>query len=482
MLHLHLAVGALFAAPMTGAFTPGASFLGQADPPSVTFNHVAIIDTRTGRTLPDRTVVVRGDRIVSVDTARAQGTLPTGRVVEARGKYLMPGLWDMHVHSTANWVERNGHLPLYVANGVLGVRNMWGWERELAQRADIAAGRLLGPRLVVASHILDGPIPMWPNSFAVASTAEARRLVDSVQWRGYDFVKVLSFLPRDVFFAILAEAKQRNIVVAGHVPFAVSADEASAAGLHSVEHLTGIALACSSAEDSIRVELVRAATSVDTGFAAHMRIFDRSENSPVATIDERKCSQLLARLAERQTWQVPTLTVMHAAARITDSAFRQDRRLGYVSPEIRQIWQGAVEDARAGVGVVPDETWQWYLTAVRWMHRAGVPLLAGSDVQNPYVFPGFSLHDELVLLVKAGLTPAEALHTATLNPAIFLGATDSLGTVEVGRLADLVLLDADPLIDIRNTTRIRAVVLRGRYLDRRALDSLLAGAAMAATH
>ena len=116
------------------------------------------------------------------------------------------------------------------------------------------------------------------------------------------------------------------------------------------------------------------------------------------------------------------------------------------------------------------------------MHRAGVPLLAGSDVQNPYVFPGFSLHDELALLVKAGLTPAEALHTATLNPAIFLGATDSLGTVEVGRLADLVLLDADPLIDIRNTTRIRAVVLRGRYLDGRALDGLLAGAAMAATH
>ena len=193
--------------------------------------------------------------------------------------------------------------------------------------------------------------------------ADARRLVDSMQSRGFDFVKVLSFLPREVFLAILAEAKQRGIQVAGHVPFGVSADEASAAGLHSVEHLTGIALACSTA-----------------------------------------------------------------------------------------------------------------------MRRAEVPLLAGTDVQNPYVFPGFSLHEELALLVEAGLTPAEALRTATLNPAIFLEATDSLGTVDVGKVADLVLLDADPLIDIRNTTRIRGVLLRGRYLDRRVLDSLLAGAARAANH
>jgi imidazolonepropionase-like amidohydrolase len=309
-----------------------------------------------------------------------------------------------------------------------------------------------------------------------------KRLVDSLQWRGFDFVKVLSFLPREVFLAILAEAKQRGIQVAGHVPFGVSVDEASAAGLHSVEHLTGIALACSTAEDSIRAELVRAAATVDTGFIAHMRVFDHSEIIPVATIDERKCARLLARLAERQTWQVPTLVVLHTAARITDPAFRHDRRLQYVSPAVRQFWSAAAEDARGGVGLVPEETWQWYLTAVRWMRRAGVPLLAGTDVQNPYVFPGFSLHEELALLVEAGLTPAEALRTTTLNPAIFLEATDSLGTVDVGKVADLVLLDADPLIDIRNTTRIRGVLIRGRYLDRRVLDSLLAGAARAANH
>jgi len=481
MRPLRLDVGTLLAVPLIAGFAV-APLPCQADSPTMTFTHATIIDVRAGRALPDRTVVVRGGRIAAIDTGQGRPLRPTGWVVEARGKYLIPGLWDMHVHATADRQERDGYLPLYVANGVLGIRNMWGWEQVLAQRADIAAGRLLGPRLVVASSILDGPSPMWPRSLAVASMADARRLVNSMQSRGFDFVKVLSFLPREVFLAILAEAKQRGIQVAGHVPFGVSADEASAAGLHSVEHLTGIALACSTAEDSIRAELVRAAATVDTGFVAHMRVFDRSEIIPVATIDERKCARLLARLAERQTWQVPTLVVLHMAARITDPAFRHDRRLKYVSPAVRQFWSAAAEDARAGVGLVPEETWQWYLTAVRWMRRAGVPLLAGTDVQNPYVFPGFSLHEELALLVEAGLTPAEALRTATLNPAIFLEATDSLGTVDVGKVADLVLLDADPLIDIRNTTRIRGVLLRGRYLDRRVLDSLLAGAARAANH
>lgn len=226
--------------------------------------------------------------------------------------------------------------------------------------------------------------------------------------------------------------------------------------------------------------LVRAANDVGPGFVAHMRIFDRSEIEPVATFDERECAALLMRLAERETWQVPTLVVLRAATRITDPRFRADPRLRYVAAGLRKAWLEAAADAATGIGFVPGATWRWYLKTVGAMRRAGVPILAGTDSQNPYVFPGFSLHDELALLVEAGLTPIEALRAATLNAATYLDATDSLGTIEPNKLADLVLLDADPLTDIHNTTKIKAVLLGGRYFDRSAIDALLAGAEKAA--
>jgi imidazolonepropionase-like amidohydrolase len=410
------------------------------------------------------TVVVAGERILDVGTVD-QVTVPAGaRVVDATGKFLMPGLWDMHVH----WYDKP-LLKLFTANGITGVRQMFGYPLHLEWRRELEAGMLPGPRMVIASPIIDGPRPFWPDSISVSSPDDGRKAVQRVKKYGADFVKVYSYLPRDAYFAIAEEAKKEHIPFAGHVPWSVSAAEASDAGQKSIEHLTGIILACSAQETEIRGKIPQA-----TPFAGRAGI----EAQARQTYDEKKARALFERFVKNGTWQCPTLTVLRSSAYLDDKDFRADPRLRYMPAQVRQRWERA-EESRLGNQnsannyVLSKAIYSRELELVGVMNRAGVPILAGTDTGNPYCFPGFSLHDELGLLVKAGLTPAEALRAATINPATFLGFENRLGTVEKDRLADLVLLDANPLEDIHNTQRIAAVVQNGRLLDRKALDKML---------
>jgi len=455
-----------------------AALAGQVVPPAapprdtapVAITDVTVIDVADGGRLAGQTVVIRGTRIAAVGTVTRVPVPRGARVIDGRGKFLIPGLWDVHVHSPPDPEARAVFLPLEVANGVTGVRHMWGTPAVLQQRADVAGGTLVGPRMVVGSPLVDGPRPMWRGSLTAETEADGRRLVDSLRQRGYDFVKVYQFLPRAAYFGIAGEARRRGIPFAGHVPFSVSAAEAADVGQHSIEHAMNLTITCSRAEDRLRAEL--AAAAADTGLALpeHFVLLARGESEPLATYDEARCAPVFAKLASNGTWVVPTLVLHRAHARLRDSATHADPRLRYMSPATRATWTAA---ARGGIPGA--ETIDHGITRVIGaLRRARVGILAGTDALNPYVYPGFSLHDELALLVGAGLTPLEALRAATLDPARFLDATDSLGTVAPGQLADLVLLDADPLADIQNTRKIRAVVLNGRLLDRVALDALLA--------
>lgn len=248
---------------------------------------------------------------------------------------------------------------------------------------------------------------------------------------------------------------------AGHVTIFVTPAEASDAGQKSIEHMNGILLACSAHEEEIKKR----------------GNVNQSTAEIIDTYDDGKAASLFARFVKNRTWQVPTLTVRRAGAFLNDSEFIQDARLKYIPPATRERWKPENDfryrNRTPAEIATRKRLYQKERQLVGAMHRAGVPLMAGTDVGNPYVFPGFSLHDELALLVAAGLTPMEALQAATRNPAQFLGEKD-LGTVQQGKLADLVLLDADPLADIRNTTKIAAVVVRGRLMEREALDHLLA--------
>ena len=447
-----------------------------AEPNVLAFTHATVIDATGAPAQSDVTVIITGDRITAMGRNADIRPPTNAAVMDATGKFLIPGLWDMHVH----WYAR-GYLPLFTANGVTGIRMMWGTPMHHEWRKEIEAGSLLGPRMLIGSTIVDGPKPIWPGSITAGNAAEGRQAVLKAKQSGADFVKVYSLLPREAYFAIADEAKKEGIPFAGHVTVAASAQEAAAAGQKSIEHLTGILTACSSREDyllqSAQDALATMLATTNGPMSAISKI-DQSAQLALNTYSPLRADELFAEFKTNHTWQCPTLIVLHNIAYLDDPSLAGDSRLKYMPREVRLSWDPAndfrfknrtPENIAAGKKVYQKE-----LTLVGAMQRAGVGILAGTDTLNPYCFPGFSLHDELGLLVQAGLTPMQALQAATLNAARFMDREKDLGTIAPGKLADLVLLDADPLEDIANTRKINAVVFDGRLYSRSALDEILA--------
>ncbi|MGB6802648.1 MAG: amidohydrolase family protein, partial [Candidatus Sulfotelmatobacter sp.] len=341
------------------------------------------------------------------------------------------------------------------------------------------------PTIYLGSPIIDGPNPVWPESIVVTDEAQGREVVEQQREHGADFIKVYSRLSRNAYFAIADEANKCHIPFEGHVPESVTAAEASDAGQKSIEHLTRVADGCSKEEKSIDSEmqqqeaLFRApgatmAAKVDLGksiIRLNMRV--------VETFDEATAQSLFALFVKNRTWQCPTLTLLRA--QIDDPLLATDPRLKYLSREVRAKWDAGYyknvpPEPRAAIARLNRLQFDESLRLVGLMYRAGVPILAGTDTMNPQCFPGFGIHDELALLVDAGLSPLAALQAATRNAAEFMGQLDRRGTIEVGKTADLVLLDKDPLADIHNTRSIQAVVLSGKLYPRAALDAMLAKA------
>jgi len=412
--------------------------------------------------------------------ARANVVVPAGtRVVDGRGKYLMPGLWDMHGHlfqhsSRPGTDEHALQFPLYIANGVTGVRDMWTNLEDLTRvrhwNADRATGALLAPRILPTGPMFDGEGGILNNVLVVTSATDARHAVDSVVDGGARAIKIHDALSREAFLAIAARAKERGVPLIGHVPASVTVREAVSAGQHSIEHLNGIADGCASAKAEGEAARIR-------GDRAQRASAGKVQQLIVDGYDEHRCLDLMRELARRGVWQVPTLIAAQRRLILPDSIVTTRADLRYVSAADREDWRKQLEVQRQRQSPTIERSRRLVfaqdMREVLAMNRAGVPLLAGTDITNPWQVPGFSLHEELALLVEAGLTPAEALRAATVSAARYANMTDSLGTVARGKLADLVLLDANPLLDIGNAARIRAVVLNGRFLGRLTLDSLL---------
>jgi imidazolonepropionase-like amidohydrolase len=439
--------------------------VAAAPDPRLVFIHATVIDATGAPAQPDMTVIVAGREIVELGASADVRIPKTAQVVDASGKFLIPGLWDMHVHEIfGDWLPEDEKVTplLFVANGVTGVRDMGGDLEPLKKwRSRIAAGELLGPRMVIAGPMLDGPVPAFPSSAPVKDAAAGRRIVDELKANGADFVKIQSLVPRDGYFAAADEAKKQNIVFAGHVPDAVRAVEASNAGQKSIEHLTGVFEGCSSVE----AELM----SKPRG-PGRARFLD--------TYDPARAKALIALFVKNQTWQVPTLYWEQGEWLIERTNSGTDPLEKYAPAAWKErSWPMFTRDILKSWSTDPiadrERFFRAELEMVGEMHRAGVPILAGTDTAaGVRVYPGFSLHSELELLVQAGLSPMETLQTATRNAGLYLGLPDT-GTIEKGKRADLVLLDANPLDSISNTRKIRSVVINGRYLSRADLDSLL---------
>jgi len=432
--------------------------------------HVSVIDVVDGTTHQDYTVLTSGNRIAYAGPSVSAPPSKDARVIDGRGKFLIPGLWDMHVHAFV-YVFSEFAGPLLLANGITGARDMGYYiDTTLRWKADIAAGREIGPRLVVGVRV-DGPINMARFVAHVVTDEDGVRAVDTLAHRKdgsprADFIKTYSWVPRAAYYGIARESKKVRIPFAGHVPFSVSVVEASDAGQRSIEHEDDLSRACSS-QDS----LLRARSGDTTKRADHLEQVRDQAAILRRTYDAAKCRSVIATLARNHTWVTPTLVVYQPYAHAFDSASTHPEWSKYVPGILQGGW---IQRAR-GLSPADSMVVRSYFSFDRTndLNKAGVKLLAGTDSPQPFVFPGFSLHQELELLVRSGLTPLQALRTATYNPAEFFGALDSLGTVSGGKLADLVLLDANPLTDIRSTRRISTVVANGRVYDRAALNQLL---------
>ena len=419
------------------------------------FTHVGVIDATDSLARLDQTVIVRGNRIVAVAAARSV-TLPAGvRVIDGRGKFLLPGFWDMHVHTVTP--EGRALLALYVANGVTGVRDMAGdWDSLTTWRKAIAHGDLVGPRIVASGPYLEGgdvPIP----HLLVRTPAEARAGVDSLVRLGVDFIKVHSQLTRENYFAIARRARERGMVFAGHVPRVVGAWDASDSGQRSIEHLLAIPAPCTPAES----------LALQPRFAVQ---------GALGRCSSQDLAPLYARLVRNHTWVTPTFVAQVEVAGWPGKALPGDSLAHYLPAALRryvaQIFP-MPDSVPPGADSVGRAMFAKRLTQVAAMRRAGVGVLTGTDAPLRNGPPGFGLHEELQLLVRGGMTPFEALRAATLEPARYFGTLDSAGSVAPGKLADLVLLDTNPLLDIRNTRRIAAVVANGRFYGPREREKLL---------
>jgi imidazolonepropionase-like amidohydrolase len=439
---------------------------GQVAARVLVIDDVTVIDVKSGTLLPHRSVLVRSGRIFAILSPEQHDQIGRidGVVVDGKGKFLIPGLWDMHVHMAfGDWFPHSKEitLRLFVANGITGVRDM-GSDLDVLQqwRKEITAKTLLGPRIVMSGPMLDGPQPRFPSSIAIKTPEDGRRAVDELKSKGADFIKLQSLIPRDAVFAIADEAKKQGIPFVGHVPDAIRASEASNAGQKSFEHLIGIFEGASPLED----EFIKG---------------KKTEGQFLSTYDPKRASALFELLAKNQTWQCPTLVWERGGNLIDQTDFASDTRAKYVPASWKDgTWKRFTDQIMHDFNTDDLATRKRFvekeLEVVNAMHKAGVQFLAGTDTPpGVYIFPGFSLHEELQRFVAAGFTPLEALQTATINPAKFLGLDSKLGTIEKEKLADLVLLDANPLDDIRNTQKIAGVVVNGRYLSRDELAKLL---------
>jgi imidazolonepropionase-like amidohydrolase len=447
---------------------------------AIAITHVSVIDVESGEIRPDYTVLVSGNRISYVGPATSATIPADARIIDGRGKFLMPGLWDMHVHGFV-WVFSEFAGPLMIANGITGARDMgWYIDTTLRWRSDIAAGREVGPRLVAGARI-DGTINKARFVAHVVTEQDGVRAVDTLSFkkdgsRRADFLKVYSWIPRAAYFGIVREAKKVGVPFAGHVPYSVSMVEASDAGQRSMEHEDDLMRACTSKDSLLRTRFA------DTAVAESDQLAMIKAQAHVinASYDPAICKSVIATLARNHTWVTPTLVVYQPYAHAFDSASTHPEWAKYVPGIVQGGWVHRAGRIKPADSMVVRSYFSFDRT--RDLKEAGVKLLAGTDMPQAFVYPGFSLHQELELLVRSGLTPLEALRTATYNPADFLSALDSLGTVAQGKLADLLLLDANPLTDIRNTRRIAVVIANGRVFDPAARAQLLKDVVSALKH
>lgn len=458
------------------ALTGLGSNVGAAQPVDLLIRHAKVIDVRNGAVAKDRMIAVRGGEIVAVAPDRATDGYSARQTIDATGKFVMPGLWDMHVHfgGGEDLVQENKDLlPLYIAHGITSVRDCAGdlADQVLAWRGQVARGELMGPTIYTSGPKLEGYKPIWKGTLEVGTKAEVDAALDKLQAEKVDFVKVTdNTIKPDVFLYAIHEATRRGLKTSAHIPAALTVEQAVDAGLTSVEHM-GYALKAGSSEEA----------QIARGFAAGTLTSEQATARGVATFDPAKAKAAYRKMAAHGTFITPTLNGSKATTYLDQDDHKHDAYLAYIGPGLKKTYDWRVEraakdDARAIAA--RHERYEKSADLLPLLRDSGVTIIAGTDAGflNSFNYPGIGLHDEMAIFVAHGLTPLQTLQAATLSGPKFFGSSARYGAINAGRAADILILDSNPLLDIAATRAIRSVVLRGRYFDRAALDQMMRAA------
>ncbi len=446
---------------------------------NVVIESVNIIDIKTGSILTNRNVGIKGNRIISFDGPSDSTSASDVLVIDGTDKYLIPGLWDMHTHSTQHspWL----HHPLYIANGVTAVRDMSGqlgkpdsywagtkdrlkWNQKLEKHEQVS------PRYVLQSSFQingENSVPDgFPDFFKAQTQEDVYSLLAHYKEEQADFIKVYAEIPAESYRTLAKNCARYSLYLAGHKPLNVSLHEAILAGQRSFEHGRIFMFDCFPFADSLR-------HAADKG-----KTYRNLMPSMISDLDHAKSEELIYLMRDHNSHWVPTLQTLKVSALANDSLFIQSPLLNYIpalrkvllwNPDVSRAAKNNISAARQGIN---KRFYESVKTQIAMAHDNGVPIMTGTDVTDSYVFPGFSLHTEMQDLVDAGLTNLEVLQAATIIPARFSGKEDDLGSIEAGKLADLILLDNNPLVDIVNTKAITGVLHNGIYYDENTLNTL----------
>jgi imidazolonepropionase-like amidohydrolase len=466
MQRLLVTAAALFALVPSAALAQGRAL--------TLIRHATIVDVEHARLIADQAVVISGDTIVAVGPDATTATAKSGQTLDAQGGYLIPGLWDMHVHfgGGTDLIEENrALLPLYVAHGITTIRDASGDlpNEVLAWRGEIARGALFGPTLLSSGPKIEGLRPIWKGTLETGSEADVDAALEKLAALDVDFVKITdSTLRPDLFLYAVRQARAAGLRTSGHIPMALTVQQAVDAGLSSIEHLDYAFNAGAKHEAAIAAEF--AAGSIDR-VEANRRLD--------AGFDRATAQQAYRLLAARKVSVTPTLNGGRIIAWLDRDGHEQDEYLRYIGPKLRKTYEWRVQRAaQADAAAIAQRHAHFDRVAavLPMLQQAGVTIMAGTDAGflNSFNYPGIGLHQELALYVEKGLTPAQALSSATRAGPAWFGRLDRYGAIQVGKAADMVLLERNPLADIDATRTIRAVILRGTVHERAGLDRMLA--------
>ena len=446
-----------------------------------------IIDVELGKVDSGMSLILKDNLIIELGKAKAIQTPKNATIIDGKDKFIIPGLWDMHAHTSSDSITRQVAYPLFIANGITGIRDMiadcyneeYPCEKYNSPtifisrnwKEDVANGNLLGPRSVLGSQRVNGLRGDSSTILSPGTPEHGREHVIFLKQRGVDFIKIYEECPRDVFFSVAKEAKNQNLPFVGHVPFEVKISEAAKVGIGSIEHCCdeNYMLECSEIEDVLRQKWLNAIRTKTFNIGDIILEMAR-------TYDATKCDEVFNIIKENHAWVVPTLIVSESHYPYLFN-WTIDERLKYLPKSERLLWEEWQNDYYHVYG-----DWDYdkqmemrkrRFEIIAMMFKKGIPIMAGTDCASIGVFWGSSIHEELELLVQVGLSEIDALRAATLNPALFFKATDSLGSIAKGKIADMVILNKNPLEDIRHTKNINGVFSNGNYFNKSSIDSLL---------